>query len=55
MHRALTAFEGGDIGQRCFRNILQCLSREERLMAGDDDIGEGEQARKHVVLNHLRR
>jgi hypothetical protein len=49
------ALEAGQIGNRRRGDIFHRLAREEGLMAGDDDLGEGQQPRQHVVLDDLVR
>jgi hypothetical protein len=53
VHRALTLLESGDVGERRLRDFFQCFFGKEALVAGDDDIGEGEQAREDVVTDDL--
>ena len=37
------------------RDVAQGLAGEEGLVRGDEHVGEGQQARQHVVLQHLVR
>ena len=47
----LTIFEFGDVADGRGSDVLQCFAREERLMAGNDDIRKRQQPREHVVGN----
>ena len=49
----LTAGKGAGIFQRDGRNALQCRAGKERLVAGNDHIGEAEQHRHHLVFQHI--
>src|SRR5215475_2301426 len=53
MHRAMSLLESGDIGERRLRDIFQGFFGEETLMAGDDDIRKGEQAREDIIPDDL--
>ena len=55
MHSALPLFESGYVGESRLRDVLQSLLGEETLMAGDDDVGKGEQARENVISDDLIR
>lgn len=48
-----TRFEMVNIFQGNTSNFSHGFAGEKGLMAGDNDIGEREQARKHVVLQQL--
>jgi hypothetical protein len=52
MEFTLARLEGGGILERRPGDVLQRLAGEEALMAGDEDVGEGEKAREDVVLDH---
>src|SRR5215468_9262654 len=55
MHRALPLLESGDIGERRLRDVFQSFFGEETLVAGDDDVRKGEQAREDIILDDLIR
>jgi hypothetical protein len=42
-----------DVGQGDFGDAFERVAGEESLVAGDDDVGEGQQPSEHVVLNDL--
>ena len=42
--------EGGQVGDGSFRDRLERLLGEKRLMAGNEDIGESQQPGEDIVL-----
>ena len=48
------ALECRDVRERRLCDRAQRLPREEALVPGDEDVGERQQPREHIVLNDLR-
>ena len=47
--------EAGKVLNRRRRNRSQSLAREEALVPGDENVGECQQARENIVLDHVLR
>jgi|SRR5262245_20127010 len=53
VHCALALLESAYVSERRIRDVFQGFFSEKALVAGDDDVGKGEQAREDVIPDDL--